>query len=186
MSDNQPDGWKGPTIPDVAGVSGHSDTRPVHPDQLYGGHRWQPPTADAAGVAAPLSSTCRVVDLSSMTARQMLDLLDEYFVVQHLAKGPKPSRGSVEGDKLWDVLSALRGPDSDDYNLKVVTTAPLRTMAFPKLWACESAALSGPSLAPAKDYNPARLGVGYSHFADHVLEAHKALQSMLVTPHVKP
>lgn len=55
--------------------------------------------------------------------RKILDQIDEIFVTQpHYAQ------------QLWDILTALRGPDSGDEYLKVHTTAFIRGLAFPR-WA---------------------------------------------------
>ncbi len=41
------------------------------------------------------------------------------------------TRQSYSGD-LWDVLSAIRGPDSRDKTIKHATTTVIRSSAFPK------------------------------------------------------
>ena len=50
---------------------------------------------------------------------EMLDMIDKF-----LTYNPKAS-------VLWDILSALRGPDSDDMELKEQTTIHIRSAAFP-------------------------------------------------------
>lgn len=62
-----------------------------------------------------------------MTLRQILDLIDT-----QLAKEDDTSR------QLWNVLTALRGPDDANEALKVAKTVPIRRAAFPK-----SAAIAG-------------------------------------------
>ena len=52
----------------------------------------------------------------------MLDQIDTFLA----------SRGSESGE-LWDVLTALRGTDSDNVMVKESTTCPIRRAAFPKL-----------------------------------------------------
>lgn len=65
------------------------------------------------------------------TAREVFDVIDEFLVREALRAVGK---GSVEGKRLWDVLSALRGPDGDDTDdLKHRQTEPIRRAAFPKL-----------------------------------------------------
>lgn len=59
-----------------------------------------------------------------MNAADILDMLDEFF-----AGGLVSER---EQTRLWDVLSALRGPDCDDRELKTETTSLIRGAAFPK------------------------------------------------------
>lgn len=56
------------------------------------------------------------------TAREVLDLIDNFLL----------EGDSTETNKLWDVLSALRGPDSDDFRLKDETTIHIRRAAFPR------------------------------------------------------
>ena len=55
-----------------------------------------------------------------MTLRKALDQIDELLLDP-----------AISSD-LWAVLTALRGPDDEDYELKVLYTAPLRTAAFPR------------------------------------------------------
>lgn len=58
--------------------------------------------------------------------REMLDRIDDFLVnddIPELAKS-----------QLWDVLSALRGPDEMNKDaLKSTTTIPIRRAAFPKM-----------------------------------------------------
>lgn len=57
------------------------------------------------------------------TFKQMLDLTDR-FLAAHTKDG--------HGKKLWDVLSALRGPDQEDASsAKSAKTVPIRRAAFP-------------------------------------------------------
>lgn len=42
-------------------------------------------------------------------------------------------KGGEDARHLWDILSALRGPDEKDGPDKNVTTCPVRRRAFPKL-----------------------------------------------------
>ncbi|OFV82551.1 MAG: hypothetical protein A2W26_02285 [Acidobacteria bacterium RBG_16_64_8] len=59
-------------------------------------------------------------DVSTLTLREMLDVIDEYL-----------STGN-NGWGLWSVLTALRGPDDESWDKKVTTTAVIRLRAFPK------------------------------------------------------
>jgi hypothetical protein len=52
--------------------------------------------------------------------REALDQIDELLLDPLLSRD------------LWDVLTALRGPDSENGVLKVLYTAPLRSAAFPR------------------------------------------------------
>ena len=62
----------------------------------------------------------RRIDTSKITAKKMLDLIDEVF-----------ARGDDESIKLQHVLSAIRGPDTDR-SQKAKTTTYIRSAAFPK------------------------------------------------------
>lgn len=56
-----------------------------------------------------------------MTARKVLDIIDQAL----MQKGE-------EAQKLWDVLTGLRGPDDRDIDLKTSTTSFIRIAAFPR------------------------------------------------------
>lgn len=53
--------------------------------------------------------------------RKLLSLLDTALAKQ-----------DDVAEELWRVLTALRGPDSDDMGIKVTTTMVIRRAAFPK------------------------------------------------------
>ena len=55
-----------------------------------------------------------------MTLREHLDLIDQWL--------SEPSEHAVA---LWNVLTALRGPDSRNDPMKSATTAVIRAAAFP-------------------------------------------------------
>lgn len=64
------------------------------------------------------------------TAREVLDVLDTLLANEEVDGG----LSRPEAQRLWDVLTALRGPDHMDLeNEKVYTTAPIRGASFPKL-----------------------------------------------------
>ncbi len=115
------------------------------------------------------------------TARGVLDLIDE-----RLVNLPPQERA-----KLWDVLTALRGPDFEDKNeeLKKATTCHIRSKAFPL---CRQASVDykdhtdqatvylyglayfAKNPKPVKiDYVP--FGSGKHHFMDHLNRAAHAL-----------
>lgn len=57
------------------------------------------------------------------TKQEFLRILDTFF-----------ASTDVEGEdkkEVWDILSALRGPDDDDLEKKLATTAILRAKVFP-------------------------------------------------------
>lgn len=59
------------------------------------------------------------ISVSNLNLAEILDLIDEYLRYSDVSGG------------LWDVLSALRGPDSQDIELKTSTTIYIRGAAFP-------------------------------------------------------
>jgi len=78
-------------------------------------------------VAIQLSGHCRgfnkLMDIANIkTCRQALDVIDEM-----LAGLPV-----YERNRLWNVLTALRGPDDEDIDSKKATTAIIRSVALPK------------------------------------------------------
>jgi hypothetical protein len=101
----------------------------------------------------------------SFSAKTMLENLDRFF----------REAGVIEGNKLWDVLSALRGPDDmgiDKYN----TTAIIRKHAFPSCGVnmrglCDT---NDAPLSTIKEIN----GAGASHFDRHLVSARNTLLAM--------
>lgn len=57
----------------------------------------------------------------AITLIEMLDQIDEFL-----------ARGDAESARLWSILTALRGPDSEDEDIKLNTTAVIRAAACPK------------------------------------------------------
>jgi hypothetical protein len=55
--------------------------------------------------------------------RALLDQIDSFFITEEAA----------DTRPLWDILTALRGPDNDDEEAKETTTIPIRRAAFPRL-----------------------------------------------------
>jgi hypothetical protein len=103
------------------------------------------------------------------TARQVLNWLDDWFVAQH-------KKNTDEGPKLWNVLAALRGPDAENsYTLKDVTTARIRTAAFPRL--AKTAHRLGASFSEGGKVVsvPAVPEGAVKHFVGHAKKAAKAL-----------
>lgn len=88
-----------------------------------------------------------------------------------------------QGNRLWNVLSALRGPDINGMeDLKQETTAVIRVKAFPKATApgCPLSAVvdlnySG-TLDDAKASAEVRT-VDMAHFGYHIIDAISALKS---------
>ena len=99
------------------------------------------------------------------STRLLLNAIDN-----HLAKC------DYAASELWDVLTALRGPDSDELGQKDRTTLPIRAAAFPQLaethatnWVMCSAHSAFPmQQKPAPAFVPPEDG---GHFARHVMAA---------------
>lgn len=124
------------------------------------------------------------------TAREVLNLIDRFLC-----------KGSVESMRLINVLSAVRGPDSQDRSLKSATTAIIRANAFPLLYAQEKVrdrksftinyadgstieryvkdpAVYGLSIIEMREGNEVVLPYekdGQSHFSAHIRSAASAL-----------
>lgn len=105
------------------------------------------------------------------TARDVLNIIDDFL-----------SLGGVndcERKMLWDVLTALRGPDDETYSLKMESTIPIRRAAFPKI-ASNSRIQRETLLATfgtaQYKFNRHVFDTGrYSHFGSHVINAASAL-----------
>lgn len=113
--------------------------------------------------------------------RDILDVIDNYLSGTDL-KGNVIS--SADSQELWDILSALRGPDvTEDKPIKLATTAVIRAVAFP-----ETAKLShsdGGKVCASMVKDDAKLqsqrtrwadhGLGTIHFRGHIISALRAL-----------
>lgn len=97
-------------------------------------------------------------------ARQMLDQIDA-FLVQHNDRLP--------ARELWNVLTALRGPDIPARYTKKRTTVPIRAAAFPRLCALGLFDLAEIQIT---EYQRDPIdGATGSHFLSHVMAAANAL-----------
>lgn len=97
--------------------------------------------------------------------RKMLDQIDKFLLA-----------GDDQALKLWNVLSALRGPDSGDYNIKESFTEVIRTAAFPAT--AQSGARNIPATFAYRDYKTnlgTRQEAQPSHFRSHARAAFEAL-----------
>ena len=86
-------------------------------------------------------------------------------VLKHIKDVMKPN--GKEGEKVWDVISALRGPDDEDYIKKGKTTAVIRNKALGNI--------DYISVAVNTEDNFVEVVDGYDHFYNHIKEAAKAL-----------
>ena len=96
--------------------------------------------------------------------RQALDVIQEML-----------DRKKYSAD-LWDILVALRGPDSRDRSIKYATTAVIRQAAFPKR-PCEDRSVFGHD---SPEYAERRRDLfhnrsDHNHFREHVRDAFIAL-----------
>ena len=90
--------------------------------------------------------------------------------------------GGIDAIHLWDILSAQRGPDTDDYGetIKDTYTVPIRRAAFPRLAKLGEAApiparfTTGPDHLMRADYKDAKLN---HHYVCHINFAVSALEA---------
>ena len=77
---------------------------------------------------------------------------------------------------LWDVLSAIRGPDSRNRKLKYATTALIRSKAFPER-PCETRSIFGPDSKSMASRRKAMFKnkEDYNHFREHTRDAFASL-----------
>jgi len=88
--------------------------------------------------------------------------------------------GGRDALDLMGILSAVRGPDVDDDRLKQTTTAPLRSMIFPRLWEKARGDYVFPigiwnMSDPSSYIEPIATGFAAGHFNNHVLIAKEAI-----------
>lgn len=107
-----------------------------------------------------------------MTLAQKLDMIDEWL-----------NERSNDAIFLWDILTALRGPDDDDPFVKEQFTTKIRTRAFPKT--ATNSYTDKPFGIPAYFASPdddlkidfAETPFSSSHFLNHVVHAVNALNA---------
>jgi hypothetical protein len=105
--------------------------------------------------------------------RQVLDIIEDHLL----------SANIIEREELWNILTALRGPDEEEMQpQKEYTTAVIRSAAFPRLARSKGLvatrfAAPGSTLGPLRT-RPCDCGCGSSnlgHFDDHIRRAAYAL-----------
>lgn len=119
------------------------------------------------------------------TAREVLDAIDQF-----LAQGP-----DHEARNLWQVLTALRGPDDGNDQAKDQITAPIRGAAFPRC--LKRAPQPWPNPYGITDGKPRRFHRGWQialpgtfalaptmsgHFDGHAINAARALDLLPTQP----
>jgi hypothetical protein len=77
--------------------------------------------------------------------------------------------------QLWDVLVALRGPDSRTRQIKNATTAVIRTSAFPKRPCLERSVYAVKDTPILAKRRKVLLRLEQRHFREHVSDAFLAL-----------
>ena len=79
--------------------------------------------------------------------------------------------------ELWDILVALRGPDSRDRKIKSATTALIRTAAFPKQPCLERSVFAIKDTAELARRRRSLFATKHdnAHFREHVRDAFAAL-----------
>jgi len=103
--------------------------------------------------------------------RQILDQIDEFLL-----------NSNSDSERLWDVLSALRGPDKFSYGDKVTTTNAIRVAAFPRTANADNlGAISLPAIFWTTGYQEPTIDIcdyeseGW-HFAQHIRNAARVLK----------
>lgn len=100
--------------------------------------------------------------------RKVLDLIDDALVA-----------GDTASDQLWHVLTALRGPDSGNNDLKAMTTTHVRMTAFPKFFEAQQsgsiASVMATIVGQRMDQNQMYYCNSDDHFLTHIYYAFKAL-----------
>lgn len=107
-----------------------------------------------------------------VTCRAVLDLIREFYLSEDVSDDEKGS--------LWDVLSALRGPDSESADMKDTTTAVIRQAAFGDLFDEFPAIMHRDDKEGAvyrgKMESAMHRGKGNAHFYRHARAAFHALE----------
>ena len=85
--------------------------------------------------------------------------------------------GKSYSAELWDILVALRGPDSRDRKIKSATTALIRTAAFPKRPCLERSVFAIKDTAELARRRRSLFATKHdnAHFREHVRDAFAAL-----------
>ena len=85
--------------------------------------------------------------------------------------------GKSYSAELWDILVALRGPDSRDRKIKSATTALIRTAAFPKQPCLERSVFAIKDTAELARRRRSLFATKHdnAHFREHVRDAFAAL-----------
>jgi hypothetical protein len=115
-----------------------------------------------------------------MTAktRQILDAIEDVLLAGHNCQTFDEDRAAAT--ELWDIMSALRGPDADDCVNAKTATVRIRTAAFPRLTqqllsdSKASARFANKPMFTSLDKEDA--AAGGIHFEHHIEAASMALK----------
>jgi hypothetical protein len=132
-------------------------------------HRSSSPTRATAKFVSSIAATANRFDSEGVMAKPK-NLCQALNRIQDMLDGQPYSAA------LWDILVALRGPDSRNRKVKNATTALIRSAAFPKR-PCEERSIFGTdSLRLAKRRKKLfRKKKDFNHFREHVRDAFDAL-----------
>lgn len=97
------------------------------------------------------------------TVSEVLDIIDTFLA----------EMDHVQSKQLWNILTALRGPDDDNTDTKLKTTSPIRTAALPK-----TALNSNKCGAIFRAVDELVEPMGGSHFSRHIQYAKKSLAAI--------
>lgn len=123
-----------------------------------------------------MTKTKRKSRAKPVTLRVALDYLDKILVRQD-----QTSR------ELWNVLTALRGPDVDigpPYDTKEATTVHIRRAAFPLCKTIEDY-VNGATFFTSSEFAPRQAYRVSTHFSNHIADAAKALGLDLIVDDTK-
>ena len=110
--------------------------------------------------------------------REILSLIEDELIKEHKRSGDDYEYRAGVGSELWNILSALRGPDDEDERQKE-HTVEIRRLAFPRLAAfldeqvTSSAYVgNGPTFHPIPEL---KTDLSLGHFGVHVYMAYEVL-----------
>lgn len=110
------------------------------------------------------------------SVRDILAKIDTIFAAG--SSGESPTREET-ARQLWDVLSALRGPDYESGDDKQATTCIIRAACFPKTFGNSNVRICIPaSMNNDYSFGPARrfkITSGNYHFKNHAARAFRVL-----------
>lgn len=118
------------------------------------------------------------------TAVEVLRELEAWFCANIVSPNSDDYMGRQpeEVQKLWNVLSCLRGPDSDNYDLKASTTAQIR-LAVLGHYVRHIGLIVATCLDFDLLYRTAAAEPSWGHFQNHVRYGGKTIEDMIEVAH---